>query len=122
MFFGTQPLKQAINSTQCSNSIEESVSKLELETTSEEATINNNKNNNNNNNNMNILNNGGSQRLNYLVTSRIGFATIHWGKHPHLVTPLEKGIRTNVIMTMCFVDKNKSKAMKTDCFQDESLK
>jgi len=92
--------------------MEESFSKLELETMSEEAT----KNNNNKNNN------GCSQGLNYLVTSRIGFATIHWGKHPHLVTPLEKGIRTNVIMTMCFVDKNKSKAMKTDCFQDQSLK
>jgi hypothetical protein len=122
MFFGAQPLKQAINSTQCSNLMEESFSKLELEAMSEEATINENNNNKNNNNNISIINNGGSQGLNYLVTSRIGFATIHWGKHPHLVTPLEKGIRTNVIMTMCFVDKNKSKAMKTDCFQDESLK
>lgn len=62
------------------------------------------------------------ENVNYLVTSQIGYATIHWGKHPHLVTVLEKGIRTNVIMTLCFKDKSKSKATKSDCFQDDALK
>ena len=58
----------------------------------------------------------------FLVTPQAGWATVHWGKHPHLVTSLKKGQRTNVVMTYCFSDKSKSRSMKSDCFQDETLK
>ena len=64
----------------------------------------------------------GAAPVSFLVMPESGWATIHWGQHPHLVTSLEAGQRTNVVLTYCFVDKAKSTAMKSDCFQDESLK
>ncbi len=59
---------------------------------------------------------------NFLVTPMTGWATIHWGHHPHLVTSLSKGQRTNVVMTYVYVDKARSQAYKRDCFQDQSLR
>ena len=58
----------------------------------------------------------------FLVSPESGWAMVHWGRHPHLVTSLVRGQRTNVVLTYCFVDPARSAAMKTDCFQDEGLK
>ena len=49
----------------------------------------------------------------FVVGSRIGFCTIHFGAHPHEVTPLTKGRRTNVILTYVYKDKMKSEATRT---------
>jgi len=56
------------------------------------------------------------------VQPESGWATVHWGRHPHLVTALRRGQRTNIILTFCFVDPAKSTANKSDCFLDPGLR
>ena len=51
-----------------------------------------------------------------LVEQRPGVATIHWGAHPHETTSLERGYRTNIIMTLCFKDKSKSDVASRSCY------
>jgi len=41
-----------------------------------------------------------------------GTATLHWGHHSHMVLPLLKGRRTNVILTYCFKDEMMGKGVK----------
>lgn len=56
----------------------------------------------------------------FLVGAAAGWATVHWGAHPHLVTTLRTGQRTNVVLTYCFAEAGKSTATKGDCFTDAS--
>mmetsp|Transcript_56791 Transcript_56791/g.113835 ORF Transcript_56791/g.113835 Transcript_56791/m.113835 type:complete len:245 (+) Transcript_56791:48-782(+) len=58
---------------------------------------------------------------NFLVNPENGWATVHWGKHPHLVTSLRKGSRTNVVLTYVYADKSRTRLGKSDCFLDEAL-
>lgn len=52
----------------------------------------------------------------FLVNQAPGFATVHWGNHPHETTPLKQGKRTNVIMTYCYTDPTKSDAATRACY------
>jgi len=52
----------------------------------------------------------------FLVDQKEGYATIHWGNHPHEVTPLEAGKRTNVILTYCYTDKSRSDVATRCCY------
>lgn len=61
-----------------------------------------------------------AKKANFRVAAKKGWASIHWGQHPHMVTSLEKGQRTNVVLTYCFVEASRSLAMKSACFHDES--
>eukprot|EP00978_Attheya_sp_CCMP212_P027647 scaffold93104_cov42-Attheya_sp.AAC.1 len=50
----------------------------------------------------------------FLVEQKEAYATIHWGKHSHMTTPLKSGRRTNIILTYCFADK--SDALNRTCY------
>jgi hypothetical protein len=52
----------------------------------------------------------------FLVEQRPGYATIHWGDHPHETLPIECGRRTNIIMTLMFTDKSRSQAANRTCY------
>ncbi|CAB9497055.1 expressed unknown protein [Seminavis robusta] len=54
----------------------------------------------------------------FLVPQEPGFATIHYGSHPHETTPLSSktGRRTNVIVTYCYKDKTRSDVGKRNCY------
>lgn len=53
----------------------------------------------------------------FLVPQEEGFATIHYGSHPHETTPLlQGGRRTNIILTYCYVDESKSDVNKRSCY------
>ena len=52
----------------------------------------------------------------FLVEQEMGYATVHWGDHPHETTILEAGYRTNVILTYCFRDKTRSNVSKRSCY------
>lgn len=55
----------------------------------------------------------------FLVPQEAGYATIHFGDHPHETRPLLKGgKRTNVIITYCYVDESKSDVKKRSCYFD----
>jgi hypothetical protein len=54
--------------------------------------------------------------LQFRVGAQSGWATIHWGKHPHQVTMLRKGQRTNVVMTYVFKDPALSSAQCAGCY------
>ena len=47
----------------------------------------------------------------FLVGATAGWATIHFGFHPHEVTRLVAGRRTNIVLTYCFKDPGKSEYM-----------
>lgn len=51
-----------------------------------------------------------------LVEQRQGYATIHWGDHPHETLPIECGRRTNIILTFLYKDKSRSKAANRTCY------
>lgn len=53
---------------------------------------------------------------NFLVDQEPGFATIHWGAHPHETMTLRGGRRTNIVLTYCYRDSNKSEAHKRTCY------
>lgn len=52
----------------------------------------------------------------FLVKQEQGFATIHWGDHLHETTPLFSGKRTNIVMTLCYKDPARSKALSRTCY------
>ncbi len=52
----------------------------------------------------------------FLVEQEPGFATIHWGAHPHETLALRSGKRTNVILTYCYRDTSRSDAHKRTCY------
>lgn len=52
----------------------------------------------------------------FLVNQEMGYATMHWGDHPHETTMLEAGYRTNVILTYCYTDKTRSNVSKRSCY------
>jgi hypothetical protein len=52
----------------------------------------------------------------FLVDQEPGYATIHWGGHPHETMRLESGTRTNIVMTFWYVDKSRSKAGMRTCY------
>ena len=55
----------------------------------------------------------------FLVPQEAGYATIHFGDHPHETIPLLKGgKRTNVIITYCYIDESKSDVKKRSCYFD----
>lgn len=51
-----------------------------------------------------------------LVEQQQGYATIHWGDHPHETLPIERGQRTNIILTFLFKDKSRSQAANRTCY------
>ena len=52
----------------------------------------------------------------FLVKQEQGYATIHWGDHLHETTPLFSGQRTNIVVTLCYKDAARSKAMSRTCY------
>lgn len=52
----------------------------------------------------------------FLVEQETGFATIHWGAHPHETLALTSGKRTNIVATYCYRDAKKSQAHKRTCY------
>jgi hypothetical protein len=52
----------------------------------------------------------------FLVEQKTGFATIHWGAHPHETLALTSGKRTNIVATYCYRDPKKSQAHKRTCY------
>mgnify|MGYP003546462509 CR=1 FL=1 len=44
------------------------------------------------------------------------YATLHWGSHPHETTRLEKGDRTNIVLTYCFADPSRSDVSSRTCY------
>jgi hypothetical protein len=52
----------------------------------------------------------------FLVNQEPGYATIHWGNHPHETTKLESGHRTNIVITYCYVDPTKSDVSQRACY------
>ena len=58
----------------------------------------------------------GDSHLRFAVDAEPGYATVHWGHHPHetLAMTGSGGRRTNIILTYCF--KKNSKAMNRTCY------
>lgn len=52
----------------------------------------------------------------FLVEQLPGYATIHWGIHPHETTALRRGRRTNIVLTYCYTDPNKSDVESRTCY------
>jgi hypothetical protein len=52
----------------------------------------------------------------FLVTQEPGFATIHWGDHPHETMPLLNGKRTNIVFTYCYSDASRSDVAMRNCY------
>lgn len=52
----------------------------------------------------------------FLVNQEAGFATIHWGAHPHETLALRSGRRTNLIFTYVYRDPSRSEAHKRTCY------
>lgn len=52
----------------------------------------------------------------FLVSQEAGFATIHWGSHPHETTRLGCGKRTNIVLTYCYTDPSRSDVSKRACY------
>mmetsp|Transcript_15911 Transcript_15911/g.32488 ORF Transcript_15911/g.32488 Transcript_15911/m.32488 type:complete len:233 (+) Transcript_15911:47-745(+) len=49
----------------------------------------------------------------FLVDTKLGWCTIHYGSHPHETTALEGGERTNLVLTFVYKDESKSEANRT---------
>lgn len=52
----------------------------------------------------------------FLVLQEPGYATIHFGDHPHETISLRKGKRTNIIMTYCYKDPSRSDVATRNCY------
>jgi hypothetical protein len=52
----------------------------------------------------------------FLVDQHPMQATVHWGNHIHQTTKLERGTRTNVVLTYCYVDQSKSDVSSRTCY------
>lgn len=53
----------------------------------------------------------------FLVSQEEGYATVHWGDHPHETLKLSEGRRTNIVMTLWFRDPARTKAASRTCYQ-----
>ena len=52
----------------------------------------------------------------FLVSQEPGYATIHFGDHPHETTSLRHGSRTNIILTYVYTDPNRSDVATRSCY------
>ena len=52
----------------------------------------------------------------FLVSQEPGYATIHFGDHPHETTSLRHGSRTNIILTYVYTDPNRSDVATRTCY------
>jgi hypothetical protein len=52
----------------------------------------------------------------FAVKTHPGYATLHWGYHPHQTLPLLRGERTNIVVTFCYKDKQKSTVSSRACY------
>eukprot|EP00531_Pseudo-nitzschia_arenysensis_P007956 CAMPEP_0116129244 /NCGR_PEP_ID=MMETSP0329-20121206/7824_1 /TAXON_ID=697910 /ORGANISM="Pseudo-nitzschia arenysensis, Strain B593" /LENGTH=250 /DNA_ID=CAMNT_0003623505 /DNA_START=88 /DNA_END=840 /DNA_ORIENTATION=+ len=52
----------------------------------------------------------------FLVPQLPGFATLHFGDHPHETTPLHTGSRTNIILTYMYTDTSRTDASTRSCY------
>ena len=52
----------------------------------------------------------------FAVRQKPGYATLHWGHHPHQTLPLRKGKRTNIVVTYCYKEKTKSTFRSRTCY------
>jgi hypothetical protein len=52
----------------------------------------------------------------FLVSQEEGFATIHWGNHPHETVQLQGGKRTNIVLTFCYKDTSRSDVSMRTCY------
>jgi hypothetical protein len=52
----------------------------------------------------------------FLVNQEMGYATVHWGEHPHETTVLQAGFRTNIVLTYCYTDTSRSDVKKRSCY------
>jgi hypothetical protein len=52
----------------------------------------------------------------FLVEQIPGYATIHFGHHPHETTPLQQGSHTNIIFTYWYTDPTKSDVATRTCY------
>jgi hypothetical protein len=57
-----------------------------------------------------------SANFKFLVEQIPGYATIHWGHHPHETTALLKGRRTNIVLTYCYSDASRSDVTMRTCY------
>jgi hypothetical protein len=55
----------------------------------------------------------------FLVQQVAGYATIHWGSHPHQTMALQRGKRTNIVITYCYKDSSKSDVSSRTCYFTE---
>ena len=56
------------------------------------------------------------ENFSFMVDQMEGYATIHWGHHPHMTLPLRNGRRTNIVLTYCFQDVTKSGVISRTCY------
>lgn len=53
----------------------------------------------------------------FRVVQEEGFATVHYGCHPHETLSMTKGgKRTNIVLTYCYLDKSRSDVQKRNCY------
>jgi len=53
----------------------------------------------------------------FIVEQVPGFATIHWGHHPHETMAMTRGgRRTNIVLTYCYVDSSRSDVALRSCY------
>jgi len=52
----------------------------------------------------------------FMVECEEGYCTIHYGKHPHKTLSLLKGQRTNIVLTYCYRDREKSETLMRTCY------
>jgi len=59
---------------------------------------------------------GQGEDFSFLVNQEQGYATIHYGCHPHETIPLKRGRRTNIVLTYCYKDESKSGVALRTCY------
>jgi hypothetical protein len=52
----------------------------------------------------------------FLVQQEPGYATMHWGDHPHKTMALQRGKRTNIVITYCYKDSSRSDVSSRTCY------
>ena len=52
----------------------------------------------------------------FAVEQEQGYATIHYGHHPHRTLDLLQGHRTNVVLTYCYKDERRSDVKSRLCY------
>lgn len=59
------------------------------------------------------------QEQEFVVPQEPGWATIHHGGHWHQTMEMKQGRRTNIVLTFCYTDSNKSGAISRTCYATE---